>query len=96
MVKCQDQKSQGQNKLKALDIMRARLSAVEEEKRKKEEADMRKSQIGSGDRSEKIRTYNYPQDRVTDHRIKESWHNLDKILNGEIEPIITALKKAGK
>lgn len=92
IVKCQDQKSQQQNKLRAMEILRARLFALEEEKRAKEEREMRKSQIGTGDRSEKIRTYNFPQDRITDHRIKESWHNMDKILDGEILPIIEKLR----
>jgi len=93
VVSCQDERSQTQNKLKALEIMRARLSAIEEEKRRKEEADLRKSQIGTGDRSEKIRTYNWPQDRITDHRIKESWHNLEKVLDGDLQPIIDKLKE---
>ncbi|MBU4421540.1 peptide chain release factor 1 [Candidatus Parcubacteria bacterium] len=96
IVKCQDQKSQQQNKLRAIEIMRARLFDIEQEKRKKEEREMRKSQIGTGDRSEKIRTYNYPQDRITDHRIKESWHNMEKILSGEIKPIIEKLKEADR
>ncbi|MBU1179823.1 peptide chain release factor 1 [Patescibacteria group bacterium] len=96
IVKCQDQKSQQQNKLRAMEILRARLFDIEQEKRKKEEREMRKSQIGTGDRSEKIRTYNYPQDRITDHRIKESWHNMEKILNGELKPIIEKIKETDK
>lgn len=94
VVTCQDQKSQHQNKEKAMQILRSRLLAkAEEEKREKESAE-RKQQIGSGDRSEKIRTYNFPQDRVTDHRIKKSWHSIDKIMDGEIGDVIAELKKA--
>lgn len=94
VVSCQDERSQLQNKEKALQVLRSRLLAVEEEKRQKELAADRKSQVGTGDRSEKIRTYNFPQDRVTDHRIKKNWHNIAAILNGEVGEIITELKKA--
>ncbi len=92
-VQCQDQKSQHQNKEKAMQILRSRLMAhIEEEKQKKEAAD-RKQQIGSGDRSEKIRTYNYPQDRITDHRIKKSWSNMMAILDGGLDDIIMSLQE---
>jgi len=75
-------------------VLRSRLLAdAERQKQEKLDSD-RKSQIGSGDRSEKIRTYNYPQDRITDHRIKKNWHNLDSILDGDISDIITELKLA--
>jgi peptide chain release factor 1 len=77
-----------------MQVLRARLYALEEEKMMKEHAEKRKAQIGTGDRSEKIRTYNFPQDRVTDHRIKESWHNINDVMDGKLDPIINALAKA--
>ncbi len=96
VVSCQDEKSQTQNRLKAMQILRSRLlDKMEQEKNDQLAAD-RKNQIGTGDRSEKIRTYNWPQDRVTDHRIKLSLHNLDKIMDGELLPLIEPLLKALK
>ncbi|MBU3965184.1 peptide chain release factor 1 [Patescibacteria group bacterium] len=92
IVKCQDEKSQHKNKERALKILRSKLLAQEEEKREKEERKTRKTQIGTGDRSEKIRTYNFPQNRVTDHRIKKSWQDLDKILEGNIGDIVNSVK----
>ncbi|MFA5927546.1 MAG: peptide chain release factor 1 [Patescibacteria group bacterium] len=91
VVSCQDEKSQLKNREKALSILRSRLLAAEEERLAKERGDARRSQVGTGDRSEKIRTYNFPQDRLTDHRINESWHSLPRILDGDLEPIVNSL-----
>ncbi len=92
-VQCQDQKSQHQNREKAMQILRSRLLLKIEEEKQQTEAAERKQQVGTGDRSEKIRTYNFPQDRVTDHRIKKSWHSIDRIMDGEIDKIIEELKE---
>lgn len=94
VVSCQDEKSQLKNKAKAMKILSSRILASEQERIAKERSVARNSQIGSGDRSEKIRTYNYPQDRITDHRIKQNWNQLDLIMGGNIQPIINALIKA--
>jgi len=94
VVQCQDERSQLQNKERALQVLRSRLLALEQEKQRDKRASDRKNQVGSGDRSEKIRTYNFPQNRVTDHRIKLTLHNLDKILTGELDAIIQALQTA--
>ncbi|MEX0919684.1 MAG: peptide chain release factor 1 [Candidatus Saccharimonadales bacterium] len=94
VVSCQDQKSQHKNREKALGVLRSRLLAMKIEEEEKSRADQRKNQIGSGDRSEKIRTYNFPQDRLTDHRINFTTHDLAKIMEGNIDEIIQALKSA--
>jgi len=91
VVACQDERSQLQNKLRALSILRARLSEIEHQRRRAELEDSRRSQVGSGERSEKIRTYNYPQSRVTDHRIGVSSYNLPVVMDGDIELFIERL-----
>jgi peptide chain release factor 1 len=92
-VSMQDEKSQQQNRIKAMTVMRTRVSSHYENIRQKEESDERRSQIGTGDRSEKIRTYNFPQDRVTDHRVKKNWHGMEDILDGKIDSIIDVLRE---
>ncbi len=94
VISCQDEKSQLKNKEKALKVLRARLYEMELEKQHDAEAEIRRSQVGTGDRSEKIRTYNFPQGRVTDHRIKLTLHRLDDILNGDLDEIIDNLTAA--
>ena len=94
VVSQQDQKSQLQNKLKAMEVLRARLLDARIAEQEASRARMRKTQVGTGDRSAKIRTYNYPQNRVTDHRINLTLHELTRVLNGEIDPFIEALKVA--
>ena len=91
VVICQDEKSQIKNREKAMRVLRARLYEMEEQKRLQEIAENRKSQVGSGDRSEKIRTYNFPQSRVTDHRIGKTIHQLTTFMDGELDEVIDAL-----
>lgn len=91
VVACQDERSQLQNKLRAMAILRARLFEIEEEKRRAKREEARRSQVGTGERSEKIRTYNYPQSRVTDHRINHSSYNLAGVMEGDIEEFIEEL-----
>jgi peptide chain release factor 1 len=92
IVSCQDQKSQHQNKEKALQVLRSRLLQIAEDEKRAKESSARKEQVGSGDRSDKIRTYNFPQDRVTDHRLKQSWHSINLIMEGDLDEITQALK----
>ena len=94
VISQQDQRSQIQNRAKAMDILRARLLDLRLSEQEAERARMRKNQVGNGDRSAKIRTYNYPQSRVTDHRIGYTTHNLQGVMDGDIEPLIDALKLA--
>ncbi len=91
VVQCQDERSQAQNRARALSILKARLFEIEDTKRRQDQANDRRSQIGSGDRSEKIRTYNFPQSRITDHRINYSSHQLAAVLDGEIDDFIEEL-----
>jgi peptide chain release factor 1 len=93
VVICQDEKSQHKNKAKALRVLRSRLLEREREAAASERAEARRSQIGSGDRSEKIRTYNFPQNRVTDHRIGLSIHNIDGVMEGELDELVNALQE---
>ncbi len=93
IAECQTQRFQDQNRKIAMDILRSKLWEIEEEKRLSQIKNAR-AVIGRGMRSEKIRTYNFPQDRITDHRIKKSWHNLESILDGNIDQIIEDLQKA--
>lgn len=93
IVSCQDQKSQHQNKEKAMQVLRSRLLQQAEDKKRAEESASRKEQVGSGDRSDKIRTYNFPQDRITDHRIKQSWHSINSLLEGNLDDIIISLRE---
>ena len=95
-VRSSSERSQKANREKALAILSAKLDALHEEEEAKRHADLRSGQIGTADRSEKIRTYNFLQDRVTDHRIKESWHNLPKIMLGNLDPIADALTAAAE
>jgi peptide chain release factor 1 len=91
VISCQDEKSQLKNKDKAIRVLRSKLYELELEKAQSAEAEARKSQVGTGDRSEKIRTYNFPQGRVTDHRIKLTVHQLGEVMNGDLEEIIDSL-----
>jgi peptide chain release factor 1 len=91
VVSCQDEKSQIKNREKAMRVLRSRLYEVAEEARHQEEAKARKQQVGTGDRSEKIRTYNFPQNRLTDHRIGLTNHNLNMVMEGQLQPTIDAL-----
>ena len=95
-VRCQSDRSQLKNREKALAMLIAKLEMLHEEEEVKKHAETRRNQIGTGDRSEKIRTYNFPQSRITDHRIKESWHNLEEVMEGNLDTIVEALKRASE
>lgn len=95
-VKAQTERSQAQNREIAMEILRARLFQMEEEKKQIKLSEERSSQLGSGDRSEKIRTYNFPQNRLTDHRVNKSWHDLDSIMEGNLEKVLTTLEKSAQ
>jgi peptide chain release factor 1 len=92
LVKCQDERSQLKNKAKALKVLKSRLLDIEREKQEAAQSAERKSMVSTGERSQKIRTYNYPQNRVTDHRIKLTINKLDRIIDGDLEEIVTALR----
>jgi len=94
VVTCQDERSQQSNRERALTVLRSRILDEQLQKASQERASHRKQMVGTGDRAEKIRTYNFPQDRITDHRIKESWHSISDSMNGAITPIIFALQAA--
>lgn len=93
-VRSQSERSQLKNREKAMSILVAKLEAMHDEEQAKNHASERKNQIGTGDRSEKIRTYNFPQNRITDHRIKVSWHNIEGTMGGQLEPIFSAIAEA--
>lgn len=93
-VRCDSDRSQLKNREKAMTMLIAKLEAAFEEEQAQKHADVRSKQIGTNNRSEKIRTYNFPQNRITDHRIKESWHTIEATLGGELQPIIDAMHKA--
>lgn len=96
VVSCQDERSQLKNRTKAMRVLRSRLKEHEEEQRLSKEKSERRSQIGTGDRSEKIRTYNVPQNRITDHRIKQSWHGVDLMFEGKIDTMLNDIQQAAQ
>ena len=93
VVQCQDERSQLKNKMKAMAMLRSKLYDAERQKHEEKVSQTRKLQVGTGDRSEKIRTYNFPQNRLTDHRLERSWHNLPALMEGAIEPVFEALRE---
>lgn len=94
VVACQEERSQGQNRLRAMSVLASRLAAAAKEKAFSAQVEARRVQVGTGDRSEKIRTYNFPQNRLTEHRLEQSWHNLPLIIEGELGPVLEALRRA--
>ncbi len=95
-VRCQSERSQLKNRERAMSILTAKLEALHEEEEARKHASERREQIGTGDRSEKIRTYNFPQNRITDHRIKQSWHNIEAVMAGDLREIVAALRVAAQ
>jgi peptide chain release factor 1 len=93
VVASREERSQHANREKALDILRAKLYEIEQIKASGSTTDLRREQVGTADRSEKIRTYNFPDDRITDHRIGKKWHNIEKIMEGNMDPIVEAFRK---
>lgn len=93
VVSSREERSQGANRERAMEVLRAKLAEIHRLEQTGNVTEERRKQVGTGDRSEKIRTYNFPQDRITDHRIKESWSNITKILDGNLDPIMDALKE---
>jgi peptide chain release factor 1 len=88
IVECQEERYQGKNREKALGILHSKLYTLMQDQHVKSITDLRSSQVGTGERNEKIRTYNYPQDRITDHRINKNWHSIERVMNGEIDKIL--------
>ncbi len=95
VISCRAERSQQANREKAMTVLAAKLDQIQKEKEESEYSADRKAQVGTADRSEKIRTYNILQDRITDHRVKQNWHGIERILKGEIEPIISAMTELG-
>jgi peptide chain release factor 1 len=93
VVASREERSQYANREKAMDVLRAKLYEIEQTRATGNVADMRREQVGTADRSEKIRTYNFPDDRITDHRIGKKWHNIEKIMEGDFDPIVKAFEK---
>ena len=96
VVGSREERSQHANREKAMDVLRAKLYEIEQQRATGNVTDLRREQVGSADRSEKIRTYNFPDDRITDHRIGKKWHNIEKILDGDMDPIVKAFEKAAQ
>ena len=96
VVQCQDERSQHKNKAKAMMQLRAKLYDAQQQEAQRAQAASRKEQVGSGDRSERIRTYNFPQNRLTDHRVNLTLYNLEQVMEGEMEPVVVALQAAEK
>jgi peptide chain release factor 1 len=93
VVECQDERSQHKNKAKAMSLLQSKLLTAQQDKQKKEQSDARRLLVGSGDRSERIRTYNFPQGRLTDHRINLTLYKLDQVMEGAIDEVVNALRQ---